>query len=173
MLINIKEVRKKVKNKLYQYPIFESMLKELQDEKNNCNSNRDINSYIRSKGKVNRNIENIVINNEIIDNKIKEINSWKNLIEDVLKYYEKDNDNKMKFIKYKFFGSFSDDLLISKLHISRTTITRYLEEIYFLSGINAINRGLINVSDDSIEEYKINIINSNFWKNISKKYKIW
>ena len=66
-----KKVKKIIRKKLYEYPIYERIINELELEKDTTEGG-DINSSIRSKNKINRKVESQVIKNISIDNKIKE-----------------------------------------------------------------------------------------------------
>ena len=66
-----KKVKKIIRKKLYEYPIYDRVINELELEKDTTEG-RDINSSIRSKNKINRGIESQVIKKISLDNKIKE-----------------------------------------------------------------------------------------------------
>ena len=64
-----KKVKKIIRKKLYEYPIYDRLINELELEKDTTES-RDINSSIRSKNKISRATEGQVIKNISIDGKI-------------------------------------------------------------------------------------------------------
>ena len=140
-------VTKKVKNiirkKLYEYPIYDRLINELELEKDTTEG-RDINSSIRSKNKINRGIESQVIKNISIDNKIKEYKQWKELIDNVLQEFRKCDKTKLKVIEYKFFGNIPEDIIADELYISKTTVRTYINDIYFEIGILASLNNLIS-----------------------------
>ena len=74
-----KKVKKIIRKKLYEYPIYDRLINELELEKDTTEG-RDINSSIRSKNKINRGIESQVIKNISIDNKIMFFKSLENVI---------------------------------------------------------------------------------------------
>ena len=67
----IKKVKKIIRKKLYEYPIYDRLINELELEKDTTEG-RDINSSIRSKNKISRTTEGQVIKNISIDVKINE-----------------------------------------------------------------------------------------------------
>ena len=140
-------VTKKVKNiirkKLYEYPIYDRLINELELEKDTTEG-RDINSSIRSKNKINRGIESQVIKNISIDNKIKEYKQWKELIDNVLQEFRKCDKTKLKVIEYKFFGNIPEDIIADQLYVSKTTVRTYINDIYFEIGILASLNNLIS-----------------------------
>ena len=138
-----KKVKKIVRKKLYEYPIYDRLINELELEKDTTEG-RDINSSIRSKNKINRGIESQVIKNISIDNKIKEYKQWKELIDNVLQEFRKCDKTKLKVIEYKFFGNIPEDIIADELYISKTTVRTYINDIYFEIGILATLEGLIN-----------------------------
>ena len=105
-----KKVKKIVRKKLYEYPIYDRLINELELEKDTTEG-RDINSSIKSKNKINRGVETQVIKNISIDNKIKEYKQWKELIDNVLQEFRKCDKTKLKVIEYKFLVIFLKILL--------------------------------------------------------------
>ena len=140
-----KKVKKIIRKKLYEYPIYDRLINELELEKDT--EGRDINSSIRSKNKINRGIESQVIKNISIDNKIKEYKQWKELIDNVLQEFRKCDKTKLKVIEYKFFGNIPEDIIADELYISKTTVRTYINDIYFEIGLLASLEGLIQKSN--------------------------
>lgn len=139
-----KKVKKIIRKKLYEYPIYDRVINELELEKDTTEG-RDINSSIRSKNKINRGIESQVIKNISIDNKIKEYKQWKELIDNVLQEFRKCDKTKLKVIEYKFFGNIPEDIIADELYVSKTVRT-YINDIYFEIGLLASFNNLINKS---------------------------
>ena len=83
-----KKVKKIIRKKLYEYPIYDRLINELELEKDTTEG-RDINSSIRSKNKISRTTEGQVIKNISIDSKINEYKTWKELIDTVLQDFRK------------------------------------------------------------------------------------
>lgn len=143
-----KKVKKIVRKKLYEYPIYDRLINELELEKDTTEG-RDINSSIKSKNKINRGVETQVIKNISIDNKIKEYKQWKELVDNVLQEFRKCDKTKLKAIEYKFFGNIPEDIIADEVFVSKTTVRTYINDIYFEIRIlasfnNLITKSLIN-----------------------------
>lgn len=140
-----KKVKKIIRKKLYEYPIYERIINELELEKDTTEG-EDINSSIRSKNKINRKVESQVIKNMSIDNKIKEYEEWKMLIDNILQELRKYDKTKLKVVEYKFFGNIPEDVIADELYVSKTTVRTYINDIYFEVGILATFNNLITKS---------------------------
>ena len=138
-----KKVKKIIRKKLYEYPIYDILINELELEKDTTEGG-DINSSIRSKNKISRATEGQVIKNISIDSKINEYKKWKELIDNVLQDFRKCDKTKLKIVEYKFFGNIPEDIIADELYISKSTVRSYLKDIYFEVGILAILDELIN-----------------------------
>lgn len=92
-----KKVKKIIRKKLYEYPIYDRLINELELEKDTV-SGGDINSSIRSKNKISRATEGQVIKNISIDSKINEYKKWKELIDTVLQDFRKCDKTKLKIV---------------------------------------------------------------------------
>lgn len=138
-----KKVKKIIRKKLYEYPIYDRLINELELEKDTTEG-RDINSSIKSKNKISRATEGQVIKNISIDSKINEYKKWKELIDNVLQDFRKCDKTKLKIVEYKFFGNIPEDIIADELYVSKSTVRSYLKDIYFEVGILAILNGLIN-----------------------------
>ena len=140
-----KKVKKIIRKKLYEYPIYDRLINELELEKDTV-SGGDINSSIRSKNKISRATEGQVIKNISIDSKINEYKKWKELIDNVLQDFRKCDKTKLKIVEYKFFGNIPEDIIADELYVSKSTVRSYLKDIYFEIGILATLNNLINKS---------------------------
>ena len=138
----IKKVKKIIRKNLYEYPIYDRLINELELERDTTGG-RDINSSIKSKNKINRTVESQVIKNINIDGKINEYKKWKELIDSVLQELRKSDKTKLKVIEYKFFGNVPEDIIADELYISKTTVRTYINDIYFEIGILATFNNLI------------------------------
>ena len=136
---------RQVRKKLYEYPIYERIINELELEKDTIEGG-DINSSIRSKNKINRKVESQVIKNMSIDNKIKEYQEWKKLIDNILQELRKNDKTKLKVVEYKFFGNIPEDVIADELYVSKTTVRTYINDIFFEIGILATYNNLISKS---------------------------
>lgn len=138
-----KKVKKIIRKKLYEYPIYDRLINELELEKDTV-SGGDINSSIRSKNKISRATEGQVIKNISIDSKINEYKKWKELIDNVLQDFRKCDKTKLKIVEYKFFGNIPEDIIADELYVSKSTVRSYLKDIYFEIGILATLNDLIS-----------------------------
>ena len=138
-----KKVKKIIRKKLYEYPIYDRLINELELEKDTV-SGGDMNSSIRSKNKISRATEGQVIKNIIIDSKINEYKKWKELIDNVLQDFRKCDKTKLKIVEYKFFGNIPEDIIADELYVSKSTVRSYLKDIYFEIGILATLNNLIS-----------------------------
>ncbi len=138
-----KKVKKIIRKKLYEYPIYDRLINELELEKDTTEG-RDINSSIRSKNKISRTTEGQVIKNISIDSKINEYKKWKELIDNVLQDFRKCDKTKLKIVEYKFFGNIPEDIIADELYVSKSTVRSYLQDIYFEVGILATLNNLIS-----------------------------
>lgn len=140
-----KKVKKIIRKKLYEYPIYERIINELELEKDTTEGG-DINSSIRSKNKISKKVESQVIKSMSIDNKINEYKKWQKLIDDFLQELRKYDKTKLKVVEYKFFGNIPEDIIADELYVSKTTVRTYINDIYFEIGIQATLNNLINKS---------------------------
>ena len=138
-----KKVKKIIRKKLYEYPIYDRVINELELEKDTV-SGGDINSSISSKNKISRATEGQVIKNISIDSKINEYKKWKELIDNVLQDFRKCDKTKLKIVEYKFFGNIPEDIIADELYVSKSTVRSYLKDIYFEIGILATLNNLIS-----------------------------
>lgn len=138
-----KKVKKIIRKKLYEYPIYDRLINELELEKDTV-SGGDINSSIRSKNKISRATEGQVIKNISIDSKINEYKKWKELIDTVLQDFIKCDKTKLKIVEYKFFGNIPEDIIADELYVSKSIVRSYLKDIYFEIGILATLNNLIS-----------------------------
>lgn len=138
-----KKVKKIIRKKLYEYPIYDRLINELELEKDTI-SGGDINSSIKSKNKISRATEGQVIKNISIDGKINEYKKWKELIDNVLQDFRKCDKTKLKIVEYKFFGNIPEDIIADELYVSKSTVRSYLKDIYFEIGILATLNNLIS-----------------------------
>lgn len=138
-----KKVKKIIRKKLYEYPIYDRLINELELEKDTTEG-RDINSSIKSKNKISRATEGQVIKNISIDSKINEYKKWKELIDNVLQDFRKCDKTKLKIVEYKFFGNIPEDIIADELYVSKSTVRSYLKDIYFEIGILATLNNLIS-----------------------------
>lgn len=140
--MRINKIKKIVKKKLSEYPLFYKDIEELEEKKKKT-PNRDINSFIRSKNNISRTVEMEAIKDIEIDNKIDEIRRWQEVIETIFKEFKKDHI-KSDVVEYKFIGNLSEDAICDKVNISKGCVRNYIFEFIYEIGILAIIKGLIS-----------------------------
>ena len=140
--MRINKIKKIVKKKLSEYPLFYKDIEEL-EEKKKTTPNRDINSFIRSKNNISKTVEMEAIKDIEINNKIDEIKRWQEVIETVFKEFKKDHI-KSDVVEYKFIGNLSEDAICDKVNISKGCVRNYIFEFIYEIGILAIIKGLIS-----------------------------
>ena len=108
-------------------------------------SDKDINSWIKSKGKINRGVEIIALKNIEMEEKIKYKIQWKLLIDRILKYYEENEQEKYWYIKYRYFQKCSTTKIEMKMAICRATQARLKSEIVYYIALYAVKENLIKM----------------------------
>ena len=141
--MSINRIKKFIRKKLYEYPLYDRLIIELEQNKETATS-KDINSFIQSKNKISNSVESKVIKNIACDQKINEYKKWQKLIDNILQEFRKNDKIKLKIVEYKFFGNIPEDIIAEELYISKSTVRSYLKDIYFEVGIMATLEGLIN-----------------------------
>ena len=118
--MRVKKILSYVKLKVKEYPKIDSIIEGLELSKE-TQSNRDINSFIKSKNEINRTTEIQAVKNISIDKKIEEYRKWQKLIQDELKELKiKDNDV-YKIVFFKFTG-YSFDKIKDELYLGERTV---------------------------------------------------
>lgn len=141
--MSINKIKKYIRKKLYEYPLYDRLIIELEQNKETATS-KDINSFIQSKNKISNSVESKVIKNIACDQKINEYKKWQKLIDNILQEFRKNDKIKLKIVEYKFFGNIPEDIIAEELYVSKSTVRSYLKDIYFEVGIMATLEGLIN-----------------------------
>ena len=108
-------------------------------------SDKDINSWIKSKGKINRGVEIMALKNIEMEEKIKNKIKWKLLIDKILKYYEENEQEKYLYIKYRYFQKCSTTKIEMKMAICRATQARLKSEIVYYIALYAVKEKLIKM----------------------------
>ena len=132
-----------VKLKVKEYPKIDSIIEGLELSKE-TQSNRDINSFIKSKNEINRTTEIQAVKNISIDKKIEEYRKWQKLIQDELKELKiKDNDV-YKIVFFKFTG-YSFDKIKDELYLGERTVINLYNDFIIEITLLAIKNGLIHI----------------------------
>ncbi len=132
-----------VEEHLYSYYSIEHEIRKIM-EKYSVND-KDINSWIKSKGKINRSTESIAIKNIEIENEIVKKIEWHYLIEKILKYYENDEPDKYLFIKLRYFDKCSTTKIEMKMAICRATQSKIKTDIVYNIAMYAVSNNLIKL----------------------------
>lgn len=141
--MRVKKILSYVKLKVKEYPKIDSIIEGLELSKE-TQSNRDINSFIKSKNKINRTTEIQAVKNISIDKKIEEYRKWQKLIQDELKELKiKDNDV-YKIVFFKFTG-YSFDKIKDELYLGERTVINLYNDFIVEITLLAIKNGLIHI----------------------------
>lgn len=141
--MRVKKILSYVKLKVKEYPKIDSIIEGLELSKE-TQSNRDINSFIKSKNKINRTTEIQAVKNISIDKKIEEYRKWQKLIQDELKELKiKDNDV-YKIVFFKFTG-YSFDKIKDELYLGEGTVINLYNDFIIEITLLAIKNGLIHI----------------------------
>lgn len=141
--MRVKEILNYIKEKVSEYPKMDSIIEGLELRKETEKS-KDINSFIRSKNKVNKNTEEQVLRNINIDKKIDEYKKWQNLIKNELKELRiKDNDL-YKIVIFKITG-YSFEKIKSELYLGERTVINLYNNFIIQILLLAVKDGLIHI----------------------------
>ena len=134
-----------VEEHLYSHCLVDMEIREIKQKYNI--SDKDINSWIKSKGKINREVEIIALKNIEMEEIIKSKIQWKLLIDKILKYYEENEQEKYWYIKYKYFEKCSTTKIERKMAISRPTQARIKTEIIYYIALYGVKENLLKIGD--------------------------
>ena len=138
-----KKVTNLVKLKVSEYPRIDSIVEGLEMKKELTN-NKDVNSSIQSKNKINREIERQAIKNINIENKIEEYRKWQSIIKNELELIKETDSETYNIVYSKCLGATFENIE-NELYLGHRTVTRlynnFIIEISFL----AIKNGLISI----------------------------
>lgn len=141
--MRVKKILSYVKLKVKEYPKIDSIIEGLELSKE-TQSNGDINSFIKSKNKINKTTEIQAVKNISIDKKIEEYRKWQKLIQDELKELKiKDNDV-YKIVFFKFTG-YSFDKIKDELYLGERTVINLYNDFIIEITLLAIKNGLIHI----------------------------
>lgn len=100
---------KYVKEIISEYPRIDTIIQGLELKKDISN-NRDVNSFIRSKNKINRTTEIQAINSVNIDEQIEIYKKWQSLVNKELEEIKITDNDVYKVVKSKFAGATFDNI---------------------------------------------------------------
>lgn len=126
------------------YGLITKSVKELEEKKEEGVS-RDINFYLRSKNKVSRSVENIVLKNIIIDDNIYTLLKWKDIIDMVFEEFKKEEEVKADILEYKLHTNFSEDTISELCNVSDKKVNKTIRDFVTEIILIAIDEKLINI----------------------------
>lgn len=132
-----------VEEHLYSYCLVDMEIRDIKQKYSV--SDKDINSWIKSKGKINRGVEIMALKNIEMEEKIKNKIRWKLLIDKILKYYEENEQEKYMYIKYKYFQKCSTTKIEMKMAVCRATQARLKSEIIYYIALYAVKEKLLKM----------------------------
>lgn len=135
---------KYVKEIISEYPRIDTIIQGLELKKNISN-NRDVNSFIRSKNKINRTTEIQAINSLKIDEQIEIYRKWQSLINNELEEIKRTDDDIYKVVKSKFAGATFDNIE-NETFIGRQRAIRLYYDFIVNITLVALNNKLITIS---------------------------
>ena len=141
--MRVKKILNYVKSKVSEYPRIDSIVECLELKKNIPNS-VDVNSFIRSKNKVNRTVESQAIKNINIDKKIEEYKKWQSLIKKELDLIKNTDLDTFNIVNSRFSGA-TFEKIENELFIGDRTVKRLYNDFIIEISFLAIKNGLIHI----------------------------
>lgn len=140
--MRVKKILNYVKSKVSEYPRIDSIVECLELKKDIPN-NVDVNSFIRSKNKVNRTVESQAIKNINIDKKIEEYKKWQSLIKKELDLIKNTDSDTYNIVNSRFSGA-TFEKIENELFIGDRTVKRLYNDFIIEISFLAIKNGLIS-----------------------------
>lgn len=106
--------RKKIENYLYSYNYIDARINTLISNKSDEEYNQNYSKYIKNKSS---SLEDQVIRNIDLEQRIFKIRKWQNLIKNILEEYQKTDNLKYSFIILKYFDRENPVLIENKLNL--------------------------------------------------------
>lgn len=106
--------RKKIEKYLYNYNYIDARINALISNKSDEEYNQNYIKYIKNKSS---SLEDQVIRNIDLEQRILKIRKWQNLIKNILEEYQKTNNLKYSFIILKYFDRENPILIENKLNL--------------------------------------------------------
>lgn len=145
-----KKVMNDIEEYLYIYPNFEQKIEDIKRE-SEIVIKRDVNSWIKSKGKINNSVECQALLELITEEKINKCLKWKAVIEKVMKIFIKYYPERYLYINLKYKDKCTITKIEMKSCMSKSTQSRIKQEILYYIAIFAFKENLIKLD----EEYDI------------------
>ena len=141
--MRVKKILNYAKSKVSEYPRIDSTVECLELKKDIPN-NVDVNSFIRSKNKVNRTVESQAIKNINIDKKIEEYKKWQSLIKKELDLIKNTDLDTFNIVNSRFSGA-TFEKIENELFIGDRTVKRLYNDFIIEISFLAIKNGLIHI----------------------------
>ena len=141
--MRVKKILNYVKSKVSEYPRIDSIV-ECLELKKDIPKNVDVNSFIRSKNKVNRTVESQAIKNINIDKKIEEYKKWQSLIKKELDLIKNTDLDTFNIVNSRFSGA-TFEKIENELFIGDRTVKRLYNDFIIEISFLAIKNGLIHI----------------------------
>lgn len=141
--MRVKKILNYAKSKVSEYPRINSIVECLELKKDIPN-NVDVNSFIRSKNKVNRTVESQAIKNINIDKKIEEYKKWQSLIKKELDLIKNTDSDTFNIVNSRFSGA-TFEKIENELFIGDRTVKRLYNDFIIEISFLAIKNGLIHI----------------------------
>ena len=106
--------RKKIEKYLYNYNYIDARINTLISNKSDEEYNQNYSKYIKNKSS---SLEDQVIRNIDLEQRIFKIRKWQNLIKNILEEYQKTDNLKYSFIILKYFDRENPILIENKLNL--------------------------------------------------------
>lgn len=134
---------KYVKEIISEYPRIDTIIQSLEMKKDISN-NRDVNSFIRSKNKINRTTEIQAINSVNIDERIESYKKWQSLVNKELEEIKITDNDVYKVVKSKFAGATFDNIE-NETFIGRQRAIKLYYDFVVNIALLAVNNKLIKL----------------------------
>lgn len=132
-----------VEEHLYTYYSIEIQIRDIKEKYSM--TDKDINSWIKSKGRVSKSTEIQAIKNIEMEQEIMEKIKWHNLIKKIIKHYEENEPEKFLYIKLKYFDKCSTTKIEMKMAICRATQSKIKTDIVYYIALFAVKEKLIQM----------------------------
>ena len=139
--MKVKKILNYVKRIVNEYPKINSIIDGLELSKEN-GINKDINSFIKSKNKINNTTELQALKNINFDKKIEEYNKWQNLIASELENLKNSDIEIYKIVIFKFTG-YSFEQIRDELYLGERTVVNLYNDFIIELSLIAVKDGLI------------------------------
>lgn len=140
-----KKIVNMVEHYLKLYPYMEQEIRELQEDIEKPSNSKDVNSFIQSKNKVNRMVENQAINNVQISEKISKCRKWQEIIEEVIEKYKVSQVDRYLYMKLKYFKKYSINAIETELTYGKTMQDRLRQDVVDYLALFAVKEKLIKL----------------------------